>query len=442
MKLAFFALEFPPVNTTGNYRSAGFARYFLSKGADVLAFTCSIDTGEQTFGKKADFSLMQGLEKARIFRYDIKPFRKIWRTKLGNAIRIWWNTTDKIDKRWFFGKTQEEILQTLKIEKPDFLYFSMPPFSVAQMALKIHAATDIPLIVDMRDAWSLWGTSPHQTFFHYWQKKRTEQLLFSKAKYVLSVTPELVLDFQKQHPMVSKEKFKIIYNGVDDFGTTNLSKEANDIFKIGYVGSFYYSPDAEIKNAKKWYQRKIKNMLQYSPRSEQWIYRSPYFFLKALAELVAKKPEYTQKIRFEFIGLAPNWFLGMIHDFNLNDIFINHGFKSKQEVLCIQNTWNAILATSEKVVNGNHFCLPSKIFDAVESKKRILAFVTDGSQKTFLKDYPQTVFFEPDQSLENSEKLGEIISNNLNFASKSLDKFYSREHQSQVFYNLLKVPKN
>jgi hypothetical protein len=442
MKLAFFVLEFPPVNTTGNYRSAGFVRYLLSKDVDVLVFTCTIDSGEQTFGKKADFILMQGLEKARIFRYNIKPFKKIWRTKLGNAIRIWWNTTDKIDKRWFTGKTQEEILQTLKIEKPDFLYFSMPPFSTARMALKVHKATDIPLIVDMRDAWSLWGTSPHQTFFHYWQKKKTEQLLFAKAQDILGVTPELVLDFQEQHPTVSKEKFKVIYNGVDDFGTTNLSVEDPDIFKIGYVGSFYYSPDAEIENAKKWYQKKIRNMLQYFPRSEQWIYRSPYFCLKALAELVANEPEFTQKIRFEFIGLAPNWFLAMINDFNLNDIFVNHGFKSKQEVLRIQSSWNAILATSEKVVNGNHFCLPSKIFDAVESKKRIFAFVTDGSQKSFLKDYPQTVFFEPDEIKINSEKLGEIINSKLEFPAKSLDKFYSREHQSEVFFGLLNSHKN
>lgn len=437
MKIAFFVFEFPPVNTTGNYRSAGFVRYLLSKDADVIVFTCTIDSGEQTFDKKADFSLMKGLEKARIFRYDIEPFKKIWRTKLGNAIRIWWNTTDKIDKRWFFGKTQKEIFQTLKIEKPDFLYFSLPPFSLARMALKIHKATDIPIIVDMRDAWSLWGTSPHQTFFHYWQKKRTEQLLFAKAKYVLSVTPELVLDFQKQHPLVNKKKFKVIYNGLDDFGTTKLTLENKNIFKIGYVGSFYYSPAAEAENAKKWYHKKIKNMLQYSPRSEQWIYRSPYFFLKALAELVAKKPEFVQKIRFEFIGSAPDWLLAMINDFNLNDIFVNHGFKSKLEVLTIQSSWIAVLSTSEKILNGNHFCLPSKIFDVVESKKRILAFVTDGSQKTFLKEYPQTVLFEPDDYKENWKKLYDIIINNFDFASKSLDKFYTREHQSEVFYRLL-----
>jgi hypothetical protein len=437
MKLAFFVLEFPPVNTTGNYRSAGFVRYLLSKDVDVLVFTCTIDSGEQTFGKKADFSLMKGLDKARIFRYNIEPFKNIWRTKFGNAIRIWWNTTDKIDKRWFFGKTQKEILQRLKIEKPDFLYFSLPPFSVARMALKIHKATDIPVIVDMRDAWSLWGTSPHQTFFHYWQKKRTEMLLFSKAKYVLSVTPELVLDFQEQHPLICKEKFKVIYNGVDDFGKSNLSKEHNDIFIIGYIGSFYYSPDAEDENAKKWYQKNIKNMLQYSPRTEEWIYRSPYFFLKALAELVTKKSEYIQKIRFEYIGLAPNWFLAMINDFNLNDIFVNHGFKSKQEVLTIQSSWNAVLATSEKIVKGNHFCLPSKIFDAVASKRRILAFVTEGTHKRFLEDYPQSVFFDPDNLEENIFKLEVTISQGDNFESSSLDEFYDRSNQSRLFYNIL-----
>jgi hypothetical protein len=442
MKLAFFSLEFPPVNTTGNYRSGGFARYLLSKGDDVLVFTCTVASGEQTFGKSTDFSLMQGLENARIFRYGIKPIKKLWRSKLGNAILIWWNTTDNIDKRWFFGKTKKEIIQTLKIENPDFLFFSLPPFSVARMALEIHNLTGIPMIVDMRDAWSLWGTSPHQSFFHYLRKKRTERLLFAKAKYVLGVTPELVLDFHAQHPFLSKEKFKVIYNGVDDFGTTMFFPKHNDIFKIGYVGSFYYSPEADIENAKKWYQIKIKNVFQYSPRCEQWIYRSPYFFLKALAGLVAKKPDFAQKIRFEFIGMAPNWFIAMINDLNLDGIFLNHGFKSKQEVLSIQNSWNAILATSEKILNGNHFCLPSKIFDVVASKKRILAFVTDGTQKRFLTDYPQSVFFDPDILEENIDKLESIISQGDNFESKSLDEFYSRTNQSRLFYSILENIKN
>lgn len=433
MKLAFFCLEFPPVNTTGNYRSAGFARYLLSRGEDVTVFTSTVESGEKTFGKKADYLLLQGLENAKIFRYGIRPFRIFWKSKLGNAIRIWWNTTDKIDRRWFYGSTKVEILQTLENEKPDFLYFSLPPFSVARMALKIHKKTGIPMIVDMRDAWSLWGTNPHQSILHYFKKKRFEYELFSKAHLILGVTPELIKDFREQHQKIRSEKFKVVYNGVDEFKKNRELTEKNEIYKIGYVGSFYYNPSSENN---KWY-KKIKKILQYEPRKEQWIYRSPYFFLNTLTELLNKNPSLRSKIKFEYVGSAPNWFLSMIKTLNLQDIFINHGFKSKQEVLTIQDSWDAILATSEKIQDGEHFCLPSKIFDAVQSRKEILAFVTNGSQKNFLKYYPQTTFFNPDELEKNCDKLEEVINKKDKKKSLPLEHFYSREKQSEIFYNLL-----
>ena len=88
MKIALFCIEFPPINTTGNYRNAGFVRHLLHNNEEVIVFTCSVDSGVKTFGKKADYSLMEDLENAKIFRYEIKPFKKIWLSKLGNSIRI------------------------------------------------------------------------------------------------------------------------------------------------------------------------------------------------------------------------------------------------------------------------------------------------------------------------------------------------------------------
>jgi hypothetical protein len=212
-----FCLEFPPVNTTGNYRSAGFAKNLSDAGVEVILFTVSEQSGVKTFGKKLDESLMQGLEKVKIFRFHVKPFRKIWESKIGNALRIWWNTTDKIDKRWFKGNSKKEILSILDSEKPDAMYFSLPPFSLARMALNMHESTGIPMVVDMRDAWSFWGTSPHTTYFHYLNKKRTENKLFSKASTIVGVTPQLIKDFKLQHSNINPDKFKVIYNGVDYF---------------------------------------------------------------------------------------------------------------------------------------------------------------------------------------------------------------------------------
>jgi hypothetical protein len=178
-------------------------------------------------------------------------------------------------------------------------------------------------------------------------------------------------------------------------------------------------------------------MLNYSPRKEQWIYRSPHFFLKALSLVLKDSPRLRKSVCFEYLGAAPDWFLNMIKENQLNDIFINHGFKDKKEVLAIQNSWNAILATSEKVEDGEHFCLPSKIFDAVETKKRILAFVTPGSQENFLKEYPQSVFFNPDSIEQNSKLLKQVICEGNAYNSKPLNKFYFRNEQSLKLISIL-----
>ena len=437
MKLAMFCLEFPPVNTTGNYRSAGFARSLNQSGVEVIVFTVTEQSGEKTFGKKLDYSLMQGLEKVKIFRFEVRAFGKLWRTKIGNALRIWWNTTDKIDKRWYIGKTKKEILRIIKEEKPVALYFSLPPFSMAGMALNIHRTTGIPIIVDMRDAWSLWGTSPHTSYFHYVRKKRMEAKLFSKASIVIGVTPELVNDFKIQHPHINANKFKVIYNGADNFVASTLPSIENSKFTIGYVGSFYYSPDSESKSELKWYKRRFKDILNFTPRKEKWLYRSPYFFLEALSQMLKSNPQLRQSVSFEYVGSVSPWCIEMIEEIGLSEIFINHGFKNKGEVLSIQNSWSAILATSEKIVGGEHYCLPSKIFDAVETRKRILAFVTPGSQENFLKLYPQSVFFDPDKIEENNRLLLQVIKQGNMFDSAPLDKTYSRNVQSLKLLDLL-----
>ena len=229
----------------------------------------------------------------------------------------------------------------------------------------------------------------------------------------------------------------MIYNGLDDFLTFDKFSNLDSNFIIGYVGSFYYSPDTERKKELKWYRRRFKDLLNYTPRTEQWLYRSPYFFIRALSLALKNNPKLRGRVSFEYIGEAPSWFINMIKANGLGDIFLNHGFKDKRDVLSIQNKWSAILATSEKIKNSDHFCLPSKLFDVVETRKRILAFVTSGTQKNFLRSYPQTVFFNPDSIEENSRILEDVINDGSNYKSLSLDREFTRYTQSLKILDLL-----
>jgi hypothetical protein len=157
-----------------------------------------------------------------------------------------------------------------------------------------------------------------------------------------------------------------------------------------------------------------------------------------LSLLLKRNPNLKSKLVFEYVGAAPKWLDNMIVDLGLNDNFIHHGFVSKQEVLDIQNSWDAILATSEKVNDGQHFCLPSKLFDVVNSKKMILAFLTPGSQLNFLKDYSQVVFFQPDEFDDSVEKLKALVTDvSTNFKSDELSLDFHRENTAKQFYDEL-----
>jgi glycosyltransferase involved in cell wall biosynthesis len=76
----------------------------------------------------------------------------------------------------------------------------------------------------------------------------------------------------------------------------------------------------------------------------------------------------------------------MVEEFELVDIVNFHGFVTNKKSIELQKRFDYFLATSEKVIDNPHYCLPSKIFDYVGANKPILGFVTEGIQKEFIKN--------------------------------------------------------
>jgi glycosyltransferase involved in cell wall biosynthesis len=148
---------------------------------------------------------------------------------------------------------------------------------------------------------------------------------------------------------------------------------------------------------------------------EDWSYRSPLYFLKTISNLMNRKSDLKNRIEFHHIGHLPNWLNKMVNEYNLNENFIAHGFVSKSENIAIQSKFNALLCTSEKVINGEHYCLSSKVFDYVQMKKPILGFVTPGAMKVFIEQSGCGVIFDPDNIDESSRKLEELINSYLEF---------------------------
>src|SRR5205823_5749930 len=106
---------------------------------------------------------------------------------------------DGIGRRWepHLDRVWDRVVAE---SKPAAVYVSIPPFSVAPLAVKLARRSRLPLIVDFRDHWSQWCASPNPTWLHYQLILRLERHCLEQAQAVIGVTGQLVRDLQAVHP--------------------------------------------------------------------------------------------------------------------------------------------------------------------------------------------------------------------------------------------------
>jgi len=408
--ILFLVVEFPPVNTTGNFRSLKFVKYLSMHGVNPVVVTLKPEHTAAMFRAPINNELLMEIpDGTPVYRLDcnLELFKP--RGRFRAFLSHYSSFVDRIGEHW-----EPFLLDALgpiiKKHNPVAIYTSLPPFSMGPLAARVSKLYKLPLVLDMRDLWAYWGSDPHQSYFHFIVKKYIERNAFQSAAKIIGVTPKLTDIFSAAHPRVDKSKFVTIPNGfdsevaIDTFETSERAK-----FVIGYTGSFYYSPTSHISSNTPWWQRKGTTMLHYSPVKEDWLYRTPYFFLRALAEVFSKYPGLRERIEFHFVGKETAWLGQMVDRFGLGSNYVAHGLKNRNETRAIQQGFDAFLCTSEKVLGGDHYCLPSKLFDYIDAGKPLLGFLTPGIQKQFITRSGLGICCDPDNVAEGVEALEAII---------------------------------
>ena len=407
-------MEFPPFSSAGVFRPLRFLNGLVEKGIQPIVLTFEFDGQLKNGIVKQDIALLDKVDKRIIvYRIPLKDMNTFKRNRVANFVSTFFNTSDNFAKAWednLFSCLPEII----KKHQPKKLFVTAPPFSALPLALKVSTKYNLELFVDMRDAWAKLSMSPLGSYFHYIYKRQTERRVFKHAKVIITVTPQLKLMFQETHPRISKDKFQLIYNSMDDFTKLDvdiLSKKVDSAqaFHICYTGSFYYSPESILDSQKKWWKKKGHRKFQYTPVKEDWLYRSPYFFFNTLNELFIKNRTWQKKIFFNFIGVIPNWLNHMVQEFKLEKNIILHDFKPIEKTIELLKQFDLLLTTSEKVKDKPHYCLPSKLFTYLESGKPVIGFVTEGVQAEFIKEGNIGIVLNPDQLQESVLQLEQIL---------------------------------
>lgn len=413
MKVIIIAYEFPPLNVGGTARAFRFANYLPNYDIKPVVFTLHPASYLEVFeNPKTDAAKLNQLD-TRVELIQVKSENIISKkvNKIRNFLQTYFNFHKGVEAKYWKKNLNIEIDKYLVNNSADCIYVTAPPFSVLTLAKRIANKHKLPLVVDFRDPMTLWTINPYGNYLTYLLTKLTERNILKSASAIIATSKVTIEDMQTLHPKISKNKFHYIPNSFE--GTIQyktITTKVNNKITIGYVGSFYYSPESRRLIFTPWYKKRGHRILQFIPRKEDWLYRSPFFVFKAISELITKNPEYKNKVILRFAGKKEAWFDEMVKKLKLGEIVEHVGWLSHAESIEFQNNCDWLLLTSAKVINGSDYSIAGKTFEYIKLQKPILGFVCNGAQKDLLESTGIAKTFNPDEIESNSEMLLKLFS--------------------------------
>jgi glycosyltransferase involved in cell wall biosynthesis len=418
--------EFPPLNTGGSQRPYKFAKQLAKFGYRPIILTT-----HPAKNQKVDASLQAELEAQdlNIIRTDIHPSTR-WSHLSSN---YYFNIVDDSASRW---RTHllPAVAAAVKKYQPALLFATMPPFSIGSLAVEIAHTHNLPLVLDWRDAWSQWNVVPYASRLHYALTVHKEGQLLTAATRIISTSAQTQADFWRIHPALDQSKCAVIPNSFEGERSTPQPLVSSYKKRIGYVGSFYYNPYSQWLMDAPWWRKMPHQYLQYTPRKENWLYRTPYFLFQTLQALRQEDQELANKVEVVFAGKKEAWFDDMVRQFDVADMVRHIGWMDHSASLTFQSECDALFLTSSKVVGGLDYSIAGKTFEYFKMGKPILAFVCAGAQRDILAPSGQAILCDPDDLSGSKEALRQFLNADVPMAINEayVDSFRSEETARQL----------
>jgi glycosyltransferase involved in cell wall biosynthesis len=398
MNILLVAFEFPPLNSGGSRRPWRFAEGLAAKGHHVTVFTANYTGTPLQSQCDADYSLPDR-ENVTVERLPLRWSRR-WFAWHSSGYSF---SPDGYHKAWKRALGRAWAMMLDSGAPPDLVILTMPPFSLYAFAKLVRRTSSIPIVVDMRDHWSLWVMTPFASRLHYELNRAREGSLLRHADLVLTVTPEMRTDLLTLHKGLSPERVVFCPNSFDEFRAPWTGfRSGKDRCRIGYFGAFYYFPQVAERLARPWYLRWPHQWFYYVPRNEDWKFRSPFFFFQALDTFLQTSPEFTDRMEVVFAGRKPVWFDEMLFSESLRKVVRHLGPLSAAEALSLQDECDVLLLTSVKVESGKDYCIAGKTFEFFAASIPIWGFVCDGSQQWILQESGVALLFDPERPGESA----------------------------------------
>ena len=420
LRAILLAFEFPPLASGGVHRALGFAQTLPRLGIDLDVVTVLESDYRRWTEAPIDPALSARIpENVRVHRIESGFPAWYWAlisSRAGFRLTQYGYWGDPVGVFW--RRPLFALLDKLIPERqPDVLLATLPPFGVSVLAREAANRYRLPWVVDFRDAWTRWCVAPYPTIGHFWYSRRAERRALRHANLAVATSHVTRDDWLEDTPDLDPDRLLTIYNGYDCNSTVNDSNEPSPSKKgrvpverrdhpnakstvrhIVYVGSFYYTPEARAATYRPLWRRRPDQWLQYRFRREDWLYRSPYYFLRGLARFRQRRPDLLNRIRVTFLGQIPKWLPTMLAATGTTDLVALPGPKPHAESLRVVGESAAALLTSAKIEGGKDYSIAGKLYEYFAARVPIMAVLTAGAMRDLVERSGLGLFADPNDA--------------------------------------------
>jgi len=401
------AFEFAPLAAGGVYRPLAFARHLPACDCELDVITVRTSDYAAWTTAPIDSTLEIGLPDAvrvhRIASGFPDWYWRLTRGPIGFRLAQYAQWGDPVAAFWR-GPVLERLDRLVAERRPDVLLATAPPFGVTEVARLAARRYRLPWVVDFRDAWSRWCVGPYPSIAHYLHTRAAERRVLGSANVAIATSHVTRADWISDHPSVDPSRLVTIYNGYEPppspegrTGGTEFAVDGSDGRRhIVYVGSFYYTPEARAATYRPLWRRRPDQWLQYRARREDWLYRSPYFFLQGLRRLRERDPASADRLRPVFVGRIPPWLPGMLAETGATRAVTLTGPLPHAEAMRLQASADALLLTSAKVEGGRDCSIAGKTYEYFAAGAPIVSLLHDGAMRDLVAESGLGLFAPPD----------------------------------------------
>lgn len=231
------------------------------------------------------------------------------------------------------------------------------------------------------------------------------------ATHTICATEGVREDLMRQHSLRPHQITSVLSGYDAPVGEWSIRPKSDDegTFVIGYVGRFYYDPEGDAAQTRAWWRKPPHRMLQYTPRREEWLYRTPLFFFRAVRELITRRPELRARLRIRFVGEDAVWLQHQIDQTGVGEVVEVLGRMPHDQCIRFQQGCDALLSTSVKIPGGRDYCVAGKTFEYLQLRRPIVGFVAEGSQRDILARSGMAILCDPDDPGGSAQRLSDLI---------------------------------